>query len=69
MIDPYHLQLFVDAQDPVFEQVREELCDGCKTGHWIWFIFPQINGLFRSSMTLFAHVSTENQAFKEALNK
>ena len=43
--DPYDLQRFLDAQSPVFEQVRAELRAGQKRGHWIWFIFPQIKGL------------------------
>jgi uncharacterized protein (DUF1810 family) len=123
--DPYNLRRFVDAQDAVFEQVCAELRDGRKRGHWMWFIFPQIEGLghsalarrfaissreeaeaylkhpvlgprlrecsrlvtlvekrsidqifgypddlkFRSSMTLFAHATPENQVFKDALQK
>jgi uncharacterized protein (DUF1810 family) len=45
MNDPHHLQRFVDAQEPVFDQVCAELRDGRKRTHWIWFIFPQIVGL------------------------
>ena len=119
------LQRFVDAQDPVFEQVRRELRAGRKESHWMWFIFPQIEGLgqspmasryaissreeaeaylkhpilgprlrectrlvnlvqrrsveeifgypdnlkFRSCMTLFAHVTTDNQIFEDAVRK
>jgi uncharacterized protein (DUF1810 family) len=44
-MDPYNLQRFVDAQDPVFTQVCSELRNGCKRGHWMWFVFPQIQGL------------------------
>lgn len=43
--DPYNLQRFVDAQNPIYEEVRSELRDGYKRGHWMWFIFPQIKGL------------------------
>ena len=39
------LQRFVDAQGRVYESVLEELKGGQKTGHWMWFIFPQIRGL------------------------
>jgi uncharacterized protein (DUF1810 family) len=122
---PYNLQRFVDAQTPMFEQVRAELRQGRKETHWMWFIFPQIKGLgssptaiefsisslqeadaylkhpvlgprlrectrlvnqiegrsvpqifgypddlkFRSSMTLFANTTCENQIFKDALKK
>jgi uncharacterized protein (DUF1810 family) len=125
MSDPYDLQRFVDAQNPVYDKVRAELREGRKTSHWMWFIFPQIAGLgssplarrfaisslseaaaflehpilgprlaectrlvnlvegrsigqifghpddlkFRSSMTLFAHASADNQVFVEALQK
>jgi uncharacterized protein (DUF1810 family) len=50
MPDRYHLQRFVDAQDPVFEQVLAELRAGRKTGHWMWFIFPQLRGLGSSPL-------------------
>ena len=43
--DPFDLQRFVDAQNPVYAQVRAELRNGRKEGHWIWFIFPQLRGL------------------------
>lgn len=50
MKDPNNLQRFVDAQNSVFDGVRSELRAGRKTGHWMWFIFPQIEGLGRSEM-------------------
>jgi len=48
--DPYNLRRFVDAQNPVFEEVRSELRRGLKETHWIWFVFPQIRGLGSSPM-------------------
>jgi uncharacterized protein (DUF1810 family) len=48
--DPYNLQRFVDAQEPVYERVLRELRSGRKTSHWMWFIFPQIAGLGYSAM-------------------
>ena len=119
------LERFVEAQEPVIEQVLGELRTGRKTSHWMWFVFPQIRGLghsptaqhfaiatraeaeaylrhpilgprlrectrlvnaiegrsieeifgypdylkFRSSMTLFANVTADNQVFVDALNK
>ncbi|MGV1086364.1 MAG: DUF1810 domain-containing protein [Mycobacterium sp.] len=47
--DPDNLQRFVVAQQPVYETVLAELRAGHKTGHWIWFIFPQLRGLGRST--------------------
>ena len=43
--DPYNLNRFISAQQGVYERVVSELTSGRKTSHWIWFIFPQINGL------------------------
>jgi uncharacterized protein (DUF1810 family) len=48
--DPHNLQRFVDAQNPVFAQVCAELRRGRKTGHWMWFVFPQLQGLGFSAM-------------------
>jgi uncharacterized protein (DUF1810 family) len=48
--DPFDLQRFVDAQAPVYAQVRAELHAGRKTSHWMWFVFPQIAGLGHSAM-------------------
>ena len=50
MSDPYDLQRFVDAQNPVYDKVRAELRDGSKRSHWMWFIFPQIEGLGSSPL-------------------
>lgn len=125
MSDPYNLQRFVEAQDPIFAQVRDELRAGRKRTHWMWFVFPQISGLsispmarryaissraeaeaylqhpvlgarlrectrlvteiegrtieeifgrpddikFRSSMTLFAHATSDNKIFTDAIAK
>ncbi|WP_232464751.1 DUF1810 domain-containing protein [Bordetella genomosp. 8] len=48
--DAYGLDRFVLAQDPVFDTVCQELAQGRKRSHWIWFVFPQIRGLGRSEM-------------------
>src|SRR3954462_15782558 len=50
MIDPFDLQRFVNAQNPVYARVVEELSRGQKQSHWMWFIFPQIAGLGFSAM-------------------
>ena len=51
MNDPYDLERFVEAQRSVYEQACAELRRGRKTGHWMWFIFPQIAGLGVSAMS------------------
>jgi uncharacterized protein (DUF1810 family) len=46
-----YLIRFLDAQDQIYPQVVDELTDGRKRTHWMWFIFPQVAGLGRSTMT------------------
>jgi uncharacterized protein (DUF1810 family) len=48
--DPHDLQRFVDAQDDVIDDVRRELRSGRKRSHWMWFVFPQVEGLGSSRM-------------------
>ena len=43
------LSRFVEAQDPIYAAVLIELRQGRKTSHWMWFVFPQIQGLGHSS--------------------
>jgi len=50
MSEPYDLRRFVQAQEPMFEQVRSELRAGRKQSHWMWFVFPQLKGLGHSWM-------------------
>lgn len=65
--DPFNLQRFVDAQNPVYAQVCSELRSGQKSGHWMWFIFPQIKGLGRSHLAEKFAISSraEAQAYLE----
>jgi uncharacterized protein (DUF1810 family) len=60
--DPYNLQRFVTAQEPVFEQVCSELRNGRKTSHWMWFVFPQIKGLGHSSIAQHYAISSRAEA-------
>ena len=46
--DPFQLQRFIDAQQPVYDIALKELLAGSKQSHWMWFIFPQHAGLGRS---------------------
>ena len=40
-----NLNRFTEAQETVYPQVLRELKNGKKTSHWMWFMFPQIEGL------------------------
>ncbi|CCJ07715.1 DUF1810 domain-containing protein [Methylocystis sp. SC2] len=46
--DPYDLNRFVEAQDLIYARAAAELAAGCKRSHWMWFVFPQIEGLGKS---------------------
>jgi uncharacterized protein (DUF1810 family) len=48
-MDPFRLQRFVDAQDTLWPRVRAELAAGQKRSHWMWFVFPQLATLARST--------------------
>ncbi len=50
MNDDFDLERFMAAQAPVYPRVVSELCAGRKQSHWMWFIFPQIEGLGFSAM-------------------
>ncbi len=49
--DHFDLTRFITAQEMVYSRVLFELRNGRKRTHWMWFIFPQIDGLGNSSTT------------------
>jgi uncharacterized protein (DUF1810 family) len=60
--DRFDLQRFVTAQDPVFETVLAELRAARKRTHWMWFVFPQLAGLGRSSTARFYCIGSLDEA-------
>ena len=50
--DPFDLQRFRAAQEQggSYTTALAELRAGRKRGHWIWFVFPQLDGLGSSPM-------------------
>ncbi len=62
MYDPYNLERFVAAQQPCFQQVCAELRSGGKRSHWMWFVFPQIEGLGQSDMARRFAISSREEA-------
>src|SRR5580765_1301603 len=44
-VDPYDLARFVQAQERDYEQAMSEIRSGRKRSHWMWYIFPQFDGL------------------------
>ena len=62
--DPYDLERFVKAQDlaATYADAVGELRRGRKTGHWMWFVFPQIAGLGRSATSRYYAISSLDEA-------
>ena len=46
--DPFDLARFLQAQKNTYARALAELRAGRKTSHWMWYVFPQIDGLGRS---------------------
>ncbi|AVO37855.1 DUF1810 domain-containing protein [Pukyongiella litopenaei] len=51
MSDETDPDLFLDAQNAVWDQVTSELAAGRKQSHWMWFVFPQLASLGQSPMS------------------
>ena len=60
--DYYSLYRFVEAQNPVYDQVCSELRQGLKMTHWMWFVFPQLEGLSSSSTSRKFAISSLEEA-------
>jgi uncharacterized protein (DUF1810 family) len=59
----HDLERFVIAQQPpAYHRVLAELRRGLKTGHWIWFIFPQVAGLGRSDVSRYYSIADLDEA-------
>jgi len=48
---PYDLNRFISAQEETYDRALLELREGLKRSHWMWYIFPQIDGLGHSPTT------------------
>ena len=60
--DPFELSRFVDAQDKIYDRVLAELNSGRKASHWMWFVFPQIEGLGFSATSQFYSIKSLEEA-------
>lgn len=62
------LQKFVDAQEygysfgETYETALSEMKQGQKVSHWIWYVFPQIQGLGISGITAYFSIKDLNEA-------
>ena len=61
-IDRFNLERFVAAQAPIYATALRELGQGRKRTHWMWFIFPQVEGLGHSSLAQRYAIRSRNEA-------
>ena len=62
MPDQYNLQRFVDAQKNDYGIALSEIQNGRKRSHWMWYIFPQIQGLGFSSTSKYYAIKNGDEA-------
>lgn len=60
--DLFDLSRFLKAQEPVYARVLLELRSGQKRSHWMWFIFPQFDGLGFSATTKYYAIKSLTEA-------
>ena len=58
----YDLERFIEAQNMVYDIALQEIKNGHKRGHWIWFVFPQIKGLGHSYNSEYYGISGTKEA-------
>ena len=62
--DRYNIQRFIDAQKGIYELALQEIKNGEKKSHWMWFIFPQLKSLGRSEMSEYYGISGKEEAIE-----
>src|SRR5580765_4438135 len=60
--DSYHLSRFLRAQEDDYERALSEIKNGRKCTHWMWYIFPQIDGLAFSSTSKYYSIKSIEEA-------
>jgi uncharacterized protein (DUF1810 family) len=60
--DPFDLNRFLEAQEGVYRGALAELRQGQKRSHWMWFIFPQLEGLGHSPTTQYYAIKSLEEA-------
>jgi uncharacterized protein (DUF1810 family) len=60
--DPYNLSRFLQAQEAEYEQAPAEIKSGHKRTHWMWYIFPQIDGLAFSPTSQYYSIKSVEEA-------
>ena len=53
---------FIKAQENSYNHALEEIKNGRKKSHWIWYIFPQLKGLGSSEISKYYSIRSRNEA-------
>ena len=61
-MDGYHLQRFIEAQKNDYSIALQEIMNGKKRSHWMWYIFPQIDGLGHSEVSKYYSIKNLHEA-------
>ena len=64
----FNLERFIDAQELIYDLALQEIREGKKRGHWIWYIFPQIKGLGHSYNSEFFGLCGKDEAKAYLIN-
>ena len=65
------IERFLDAQNATYagyDQALEEVRNGCKVWHWIWYVFPQMRGLGHSERANYYGIANREEAEDYLLN-
>jgi uncharacterized protein (DUF1810 family) len=62
MDDPFNLDRFIHAQDGDYARALAEIRSGRKSSHWMWYVFPQLAGLGRSSISRLYAITGRDEA-------
>ena len=60
----YNLQRFIDAQSNSYDIALSEIKNGKKQSHWMWYIFPQVDGLGKSETSKKYAIKSKGEAIK-----
>lgn len=62
MYGEFELDRFVAAQEGVYDRATRELRAGRKDSHWMWFVFPQLQGLGSSATARLYAIGSADEA-------
>lgn len=61
-MDPHNLGRFIQAQDDDYERALSEIRSGRKRSHWMWYIYPQFEGLGMSATSRMYSIKSTDEA-------